>query len=411
MSIRSTLFPETRAHAFLAALSLSALCACGGGGGSGSSSTGPFDGGAGFNNTVLAITFADDSGGDLYVGGIFTDYDGNPARQVARLNADGSFDSKFNTGIGFNSSIADIAPATDGSRDIWVGGGFTDYNGTTVPRIVRLNSNGTIDSAFSTGAGFDGSIETILPAADGSGDVYVGGTFTTYQGESQNRIARLNADGTLDSSFDVGTGLDGRVSDIQFAPDGSGDLYVSGSFTTYQGVNRPRITRINPDGSNDASFATGTGFDASVERLAVARDNSGDIYAIGMFTIFRGNARQNIARVNSDGSNDGDFTPGTGFNGNPQDIALVGDGSGDFYISGDFTAYDGQAAPSLIRIDAMGTAVNSFDVGSGPNTSFVFLAPTEDQSGNLYIAGTFVSFNGAPVSRGILRLDPLGQPN
>ena len=89
-----------------------------------------------------------DGSGDVYVGGIFTAYNGSISRRIVRINSDGSLDAGFAVGNGFDSSVD--AMALDGSGDIYAGGAFTDYDGTSVTRIVRLNPDGSVDPGFSS---------------------------------------------------------------------------------------------------------------------------------------------------------------------------------------------------------------------------------------------------------------------
>ena len=68
--------------------------------------------------------------------------------------------------------------AEDGTRDVYVGGDFTNYNGTPTNRLIRLHPNGTVAQAF--GQGFDQPVTALAPATDGSNALYVGGRFTQF---------------------------------------------------------------------------------------------------------------------------------------------------------------------------------------------------------------------------------------
>jgi len=114
-----------------------------------------------------------------------------------RLTANGTFDPSFVTGTGFDNTVFSIALPGDGSEDLYVGGSFTRYNGTPANDAVRLNANGTVDPAFITGAGFNNTVLSIVPVGDGSGDIYVGGEFTQYQGIPIGRFVRLTSAGSL----------------------------------------------------------------------------------------------------------------------------------------------------------------------------------------------------------------------
>src|SRR5690606_23709444 len=182
--------------------------------------------------------------GKILVGGKFTSYDGHNRENIVRLNADGTIDTSFTTGSGFsnNASVRAIVQQPDGK--ILVGGWFTTYRGQTRNCIVRLNANGEIDTSFDMGTGFDNpspytTVFSIFLQSDGK--ILVGGGFTSYQGHSANSIIRLNSDGTVDTTFDSGTGFSqvtsvvqmGEVSDIDVQPDGK--ILVGGRFNMYNG--------------------------------------------------------------------------------------------------------------------------------------------------------------------------------
>lgn len=113
----------------------------------------------------------------------------------------------------------------------------------------------------------------------------MGGIFTSYNGTNSNRIIRLNNDGSIDTSFDVGSGFNNVVNSIAIATDGSGDIYVGGFFTTYRANSRNQIARIHSDGSNDGNFNVGAGFNGGVRSIAITTDGSGDIFAGGVFIL------------------------------------------------------------------------------------------------------------------------------
>jgi hypothetical protein len=109
----------------------------------------------------------------------------------------GQYDTTFNTnlGTGFNNSVLTIAKQSDGK--ILAAGNFTSFNGTSYNRMVRLNSNGTFDSSFNIGTGFNGQVNKIKILS--SGNIVVGGDFTTYNGVSANRIVALDTFGNINS--------------------------------------------------------------------------------------------------------------------------------------------------------------------------------------------------------------------
>ena len=113
------------------------------------------------------------------------------------LYSDGSIDGTFVYGSGFDFPVYTIAIQSD--NKILVGGNFSDYSGTGANRIIRLNTNGSIDGTFNYGSGFDDSVNTIAIQSDNK--ILVGGVFTDYSGTGANKIIRLNSDGSIDGTF------------------------------------------------------------------------------------------------------------------------------------------------------------------------------------------------------------------
>ena len=122
------------------------------------------------------------------------------------LAQDGSLDFSFDPGTGANSTIQSISLQPDGK--IIIGGYFTNFNGYERNYIARLNSDGTVDTSFEVGAGTNGPIFCIARQLDGK--ILIAGAFDTYDNTSRHNIARLNVDGSLDISFDPGAGPNSR---------------------------------------------------------------------------------------------------------------------------------------------------------------------------------------------------------
>ena len=124
-------------------------------------------------------------------------------RAIARLNTDGTVDSSFstNTGSGFDFDVRMRWPSSPTGKMV-VGGAFNAVNGTTSIRIARLNSNGTVDTAFSanTGGGLNDEVEAVAVQADGK--ILVAGYLFTISRIPSKHIAReFNANGTPDTAF------------------------------------------------------------------------------------------------------------------------------------------------------------------------------------------------------------------
>jgi len=111
---------------------------------------------------------------------------------------------------------------------------ITTYSGVTRNSILRLNSNGTLDTTFGSTSGFTGTKTVNDMILQSDGKILCGGEFTGYSGASSNNIIRLNNDGTIDTTFNVGTGFNGAVKTL--ARQSTENIIVGGAFTTYNGV-------------------------------------------------------------------------------------------------------------------------------------------------------------------------------
>lgn len=362
-----------------------------------------------WGSSVQVLEVAAGSAGQIWAGGLFGWYNGTSTPGLARLNFDGTFDSSFAVksgllNIGFG--VYSILPYADGTGRVLIGGGFTNYDGAGTPSALRLNADGTRDMSFSAGPGQ--AVSALAFALDGTGKIYAGGSFFWVNGTAQAKIARLHTDGTLDTEFAVGSGFNGNVASIVPISDGSGDLYVAGNFTTYKGVGQTRIVRLNATGGVVGSFSPGTGFNASVAALVIAPD--GDLYVAGNFTAYNGTNINRIARLNPDGSLDSAFDPGTSANDWITTIRLAEIGGQTYiYAVGDFGTFGGTAASNLVRLTSTGARDDTFVVGTGflPGWATYGLALAPDGSGDIYVGGSFTSYQGSRVDA-LARINPDG---
>jgi uncharacterized delta-60 repeat protein len=352
-----------------------------------------FNPGTGALNPVYAIALQPD--GKIIIGGSFTLYNGTARNYIARLNADGNIDTGFDPGSGANGYVRAIALQPDGK--IIIGGDFTTYNGTGRNYIARLNADGSLDATFNPGSGANDKIQTMALQSDGK--TLIGGDFTAYNGTGRNRVARINADGSLDAAFSPGTGTNNTVRAIALQPDGK--AVIGGSFTTYNGTGRNFIARVNANGSLDATFNVGTGAGSIVYGITLQPDDKAIIG--GFFTTYNGTARNYIARVNANGSLDTGFDPGSGGNNYIQSIALQTDGKA--IIVGAFATYNGIARNYITRVNADGTLEATFNQGSGANRTILATALQPD--GKIIIGGQFISYNAIGRTR-IARLNADG---
>ena len=234
------------------------------------------------NGAALAI----DSSSRIYVGGNFTTCNGTAVSRVVRLLANGTLDTGF-TAPSLNGQVRTLLVQGD---KLIVGGSFSQVGGAAGPALVRLNADGTRDLAFA--ATVPGSAEVYDLAAGPGTDFFVAATGTI--GGSQF-VHRFNEDGTRDPSFTTGTTISDRVRALVPLPDGK--VFIGGAFATVNAVSRSRVARLNADGSLDTTWTppgTGiTGGTGVVHDLALGPN--GTLYIGGNFTMYGASNRQFIA--------------------------------------------------------------------------------------------------------------------
>ena len=267
---------------------------------------------SGVNATITQANIVlDEPNNKVYIAGWFTTIQGVAAQRIARLNLSTmTIDSTFNTTTGFvdTEDVQSMILQPDGK--LIVGGRFTSYKSSSYNRIIRLNSNASIDTSFVIGTGFNGNINKNAMVLQPDGKIIIGGEFTSYSGVTRNRIIRLNSDGTIDSSFSIGTGFNSTVSAIALQSDGK--IIVGGFFTVYSGTSKDRIVRLLSDGTFDTSFNSGgTGFNQQVQSLCIQPDDK-IICGLALETTFNNTIGvKEICRLNSNGTLDTSFTGGT----------------------------------------------------------------------------------------------------
>jgi uncharacterized delta-60 repeat protein/uncharacterized repeat protein (TIGR01451 family) len=295
---------------------------------------------------------------------------------------------------GTDGIVSSVVVQPDG-RTI-IGGDFVSYNYVGRNSIARMNVDGTIDVTFDPGDGANDFITSVNLLADGS--VFVAGGFSAFDGRERGRVALLDAYGSLvsDAQFDPGAGANGTVWAAVVQPDGK--YIIAGEFTSYDRVPRPHIARLNADGTLDTTFDPGAGPDGNIWCVALQID--GRIVIGGEFKNVGFSARSGVARLNSDGTLDFSFRPGQGIPvGSVYALGLRPDGK--IWIGGEFTKFDVYSLKRFCRLNANGSVDASFDPGTGADGTVYSIAMQPD--GTAYVGGRFTKFNGTP-RRGFTRL-------
>jgi uncharacterized delta-60 repeat protein len=354
------------------------------------------------NGAVNALVVQPD--GKILVGGAFTtlgDGTGTMTRtNIGRFNADGSVDTAFNPGA--NNWVRALAVQPD--RKILVAGRFTTLGGATRNYIGRLNADGSLDSSFTPDAGGRDSAydppEALAIAVQTDGKILVGGVFTGLGGATRNYIGRLNANGSVDVAFDPGT--DSFVYAIVVQPDGK--ILVGGRFGRLGGggigtTTRNNIGRLNADGSLDTSFNPGA--NSYVHTFAVQPD--GKILVGGLFTTLGGGGtgsttRHHIGRLNADGSLETGFNPGASIPGYPETaivFAIAPQPNGKILVAGYFDTLGGgtglaSARKNIGQLNADGTLESDYNPGATYDVDSFATQP----DGKIVVGGHFSALGG-----------------
>lgn len=319
---------------------------------------------------------------------------------IGRFENDLTLDNIYNS---FNGDVLGVATQTDDK--LVVVGSFTEYNGQAAPRICRLNTDGTLDNTFNIGSGANGIIRAVTR---GSGnEIYIGGDFTVFNGVLVNRICRLNSAGTVNMTFvanvmSAGTnkGFNNQVSVLAYS---GGGFFVGGKFTVFNGILNQRIIRLNTNGTIDTSFNVGdtvnngftrTSGDVNTEVRTFWFDNSNTrLYVGGNFNKYKNTTNcNNIVKLQLNGTLDPTFlqgTSGTGTNGTVETIRT--DSSDNIYIGGTFSFYGVVPRAGLIKTTNTGILIDLFGSSFNMGGSVNDIRIVDDK---LVVAGSMVGYNG-----------------
>lgn len=370
-----------------------------------------FCNGVGANDTVYTTKLQSD--GKIIFGGNFTSYGGNASNRIARLKTDMTFDNTFVVGTVANGTIFASAIQTDGK--ILIGGNFTTYNGVARNGLARLNTNGSLDTSFNVTTGIgktsSNSFTVNAIAIQSNGKIVIGGYFNSYNNTIKRNIARININGSVDTTFTSSfTTTDYEVKCVVIQTDGK--IILGGSFLTYGASSRSNIVRILATGLIDTTFTVGTGFtDLSVPNnsylCSLKLQSDGKILAGGMFVSYNGVTRKRLARLNSNGTLDTTFVP--------DDIVVLGGGQGVNSIdlqSDNKIIIGGGFAQRIARLNTNGTYDLTFNTGAGFGPGFskgltagILFSVSVQPDGKIITAGRFKTYNLIGVNN-ITRINP-----
>mgnify|MGYP003341233261 FL=1 len=329
--------------------------------------------GTAFDSAVRSIKVQ--SSNNILIGGDFTTLNGTIVNRLVKLDSYGNLNSAFKSTIGtaFNSSVRCLHAFSDGT--ILAVGNFTNFNGSSCGRAIKLNDDGSLYSAFNSniGSGFNAVVNYSHEQADGK--LLIGGNFTSFNGNTRNFLVRLNSDGTEDSVFysNMSNCITGEVRAIKTQYDDK--VLVGGDFG---------LLKLNADGSQDLGFKSRLGaFSYIVYSIATQADGR----------ILVGTSK-GLIRLNSNGSQDMPYSSilGSNFNGSVRCIAVQVDNK--VMIGGDFTSFNGKTRNRIIRLNETGyedvDLYNNIALGADEAVYAIHI----QINSKMLIGGNFTSLNG-----------------
>ena len=209
-------------------------------------------------------------------------------------------DAGFNTGSGLESYDESFGNAKamvlqpDGK--VLLGGDFNTLSGNLRKGFARLNANGSYDTNYNQGEGIDGKVYTV--GLQSNGKVVVGGAFLSANQAGHTNVARFNQDGTVDPTFNPYTDETGEVRRLAIQPDGK--ILVGGTFTTMNGTGRRIWRDFFRNGTLDTTFSAPNLTNISVRGLALMAD--GRMLVAGNFVTNTGTELQRIFRLLPNGA-------------------------------------------------------------------------------------------------------------
>ncbi|OUV36888.1 MAG: hypothetical protein CBC62_08425, partial [Opitutia bacterium TMED102] len=214
----------------------------------------------------------------------------------------GGVDRGFKLVGGANGPVHSII--VDQDERILLGGDFTRVGGVLYGHVSRLHPDGYVDSSFNLGTGLDDIVWAL--GVQGDRKPVPGGRYTVIDGNDIEAFGRLNADGVFDDTFGIDVGVDGEVFAVAVQTDGA--ILIGGEFTKVAGETLRNIARLNADGTLDPTFVVEGGADRAVRDLAIQPD--GKIVVVGEFGTLGGSVFSRVGRLNADGTADATFVPG-----------------------------------------------------------------------------------------------------
>ncbi|MEQ8243076.1 T9SS type A sorting domain-containing protein [Fulvivirga sp.] len=316
--------------------------------------------------------------------------------QITRLNQDGTTDNEFNTLNGPDSyGVYESELKILSNDEIIISGLFTEFNGSPINNMVKLDANGNIDESFDFSNAFGDNYAYVNNIQEVSnGDLIISGSFEFIYGQTAKSIARINSDGSRDIDFVLpGPGANIFANEVTATLDSDENILVAGIEIGYQEYS---IIKLDNNGALNNSYSQKkANFHPSKGTIyapVISINSSGDILFSSLHTHFDNHYSQGLSKLNASGEVYIDFNADISGGITIYSSKVLTDGS--IVISGQFTAIEDTPADFLLKLNSDGspdyTFINNIEFSS--LDSWVETIE-EDNSGNVLLGGGFSSFN------------------
>lgn len=190
-------------------------------------------------------------------------YNYTNVKSVAKMDQFGVLDPTYHTGTGGINGIINDAALLDNGKLIIVGS-FSSFDGVQANNIVRLDANGNYDSSFAIGTGANGQISNIEYNAQYQ-KIIITGSFTTFNGDAHDGVVVMNQDGLLDVNFNARVFSGGKPNFGKILKDGK--ILLSGSFNKYDNITRSGFLLLNEDGAVVQDFNIAGTFEGQINEV------------------------------------------------------------------------------------------------------------------------------------------------
>jgi uncharacterized delta-60 repeat protein len=318
--------------------------------------------------------------GKILVGGDFYAFNRQSYKSIVRLFPNGKIDTSFHS-INPDGPVKSIVLQDDGR--IVIGGYFTAISNVPQYKLSRLESNGEIDFSFNIGTAVDdGGIGYVLDLfIDDDGKIIVAGSFNSFNNIPKKSLVRLNTDGSIDNSFDIGNGPNsGVLNCVEQMPDGS--FFIGGSFTQFDSYGCNSMAHISSNGVINTSFISG--FPAFSNVKVIKLDSNNNLFVGGAIYQYNFQDVGNLISLFENGTLNETFSP-VPINGSVEDIAF--ESNNRIIAVGDFNVTNGSLTNNIICLEQNGNLSSVVNFNSGLNSAANSI--TVKGNGEIIVGGSF----------------------